>query len=77
MDQVDVPLIDHEKERSVVNPRGPFRFISLFLLNHYYVIFEISNAFFKNQNGWLKIEQIISGSQVLFSSPVPSRVISI
>ena len=35
-DQVDVSLIDHEKERSVVNPRGPLRFISLFLLDHYY-----------------------------------------
>ena len=45
MDQVDVKLIDHEKERSVVNPRGPLRFISLFLLDHYYVIFEMSNAF--------------------------------
>ena len=43
-DQVDVPLMDHEKERSVVNPRGPLRFISLFLLEHYYVSFEMSNA---------------------------------
>ena len=44
-DQVDVPLIEHEKERAVVNPKGPLRFISLFLLDHYYVIFEMSNAF--------------------------------
>ena len=44
-DQVDVPLIDHEKERSVVNPRGPLRFISLFLFDHCYVILEMSNAF--------------------------------
>ena len=61
-DQVDIPSCDHEKERSVVNPRGPLRFMSLFLLNHCYVIFEISNAFWKNRRGWLKINQIISGS---------------
>ena len=26
-----------------VNSRGPLRFISPFLLNHYYVVFEMSN----------------------------------
>ena len=46
-DQLDVPLMKHEKEKSVVNPRGPLRFISLFLLDHYYVIFEIF-LYFRN-----------------------------